>query len=145
MNNPLSEAAFVHLGMADAYFCFARVWWDGDGLDVASWWQEGDVCHLRLAMTGETTVQKTPTICIDRSIGELEFARILGDVKSLGIDRLSSQFERTAYTHTDVWYGIKHQGNPLCKWVWIAGGIHNSPMALDLLKCVYQHCPELML
>ncbi|MEI6541294.1 MAG: hypothetical protein WCO86_17470 [Planctomycetota bacterium] len=145
MNNPLSEAAFIHLTTAHAYFCFARVWWDGDGLDVASWWQEGAEWHMRLAMTGETTIPMIPTIRMNRSISESEFSRILGEMTSLGIASLASQLERTAYTHYDVWYGIRHQGMPLSKWVWISGGIHDSPVELELLKCVYKHCPELIM
>ena len=144
MIEPFSHPALVHLVNAESFICFARVWWDGDGLDTATWWKSGSNCRMRLAMTGETYEPKMPTTLVDAAIDAVDFDRVVDEFLTLGIGRLPHQPKRVALTHHDTWYGIKYPENSVCHWVGIAGGIHALPEAFALLSCVYKYFPALM-
>lgn len=143
MNSPLSDLALGHLLDADEYVGFARVWWDGDGLDVVSWWSSGGNCRKRVTMTGETYVPKSSMTLVDEVIDEFEFNAVVEGFVSLGLGRFKTQPSKIALTHFDDWYGIKQSSMTTGQWLKVAGGVHSDPDAGALLDYVYQLCPML--
>ncbi len=131
------------LRVAPEFFCFARVWLDGNGVDAVVWWRSADGCRKSVIRTGETYTEKVPQAIGDKPVSENELASVLGEFVSLGLCRLESQHERIAMSHFDDWFGIKLCATSDAHWLKIAGGKHLDPDAVSLLDHVFARCPEL--
>lgn len=136
--NPLREAS--------SFYCYARVWWDGAGLDAAFWWLDSSECvHHQVLLTGETTIPKEPREVVNEIVDYQVLVDVLESFAKLGGDSLQSQLTRTVYLHYDSWFGIKLKNQAEPHWVCIVGGRNSNPCALALIDAVLERCPEIVL
>lgn len=144
MKNPTDAIESLKiLHGASSFFCFVRLWWDGNSVDAVLWWKDGAGFHQRICYTGESWTPLDPKI-VDKSISENDFVSIVSDFEALGVSEISSQSSRIAYTHYDHWFGIKRE-NVAEWWFNVVGGKHLDPRVAVLTEQVMKHCPSMRL
>ena len=145
MNKKLTDERIGFLDDAKQFFAFARVWWDGSGLDCISWRSDPDGFHQTLLQTGEVTTFTMPKVVLNKEINGSDFLRVMNRFSSLGVSHLDSQIERIILNHYDCWFGIKEGEHSSEHWVFVAGGRHANPIVTEITEAVYNECPSLML
>src|SRR5688572_7755572 len=100
----------VHLRTAVSFYCYARIWWDGAGVDAASWWKDASGCvRHQVLLTGETTTPRPPREVLNDIVSTEVLDSALGQFGKLGGEQLKPQDERRAYLHYDSWFGAKRE------------------------------------
>ncbi|PHS02836.1 MAG: hypothetical protein COA78_20050 [Blastopirellula sp.] len=135
MTETIPHEQLEFLETADSFLVFARLWWDGSGIDSGIWWEDRSGCHLKVMRTGEVFEKTNPTILCAKSFKKKQLQSLLSEFKSLGITDLEYQSFRHNTRHCDDWYGIKSDSMDAGFWRSIPGVSHVNPVAEKVLKC----------
>lgn len=134
----------AHLTTAVSFYCYARTWWDGAGVDAASWWKDASGCvRHQVLITGETWIPTVPREVLNETVSSDMLDSVLGQFEKLGGGELKSQYTRSACINYDAWFGAKREGQQDPHWILIVGGFPDDPRALALQRDVLDRCPML--
>ena len=123
---------------ADSFFCFAKVWWDGAGLDSSFWWKNEGGSFFRLNhSTGETAEPIIPRETRSDFIEPSELNSLLEAYQNFGGRSLESQLQRTSYHHYDIWIGVKIDSIREPHWISVAGGAAVDSKLGNLIDKIY--------
>lgn len=145
MNSVLSQfECLAPLYESKLFVCFARLWWDGAGLDTSYWHlNEKDEVWHRVFKTGETIELKEP----EKKIVEKSDLNTLTDLidfyKNIGGSSFKSQETRSSYLHYDYWLGVRVENISDDHWIYIKGGKPDNPKLNELIIKLLELCPEM--